>query len=63
MSGSITIRQPKPLPGSVPWDPPYQYDCSRGHEIGSSKPVKACPIAKCDGTLKRFGTGSQGPRT
>jgi hypothetical protein len=59
MSGSIVIRQPKTLPGSAPWDPPYQYDCSRGHEIGSSKPVKTCPIAKCDGTLKRFGTGSR----
>lgn len=63
MSGSITIRQPKPLPGEVPWDPPFQYHCSEGHEVHASKAVKACPAAKCEGTLKRFGPGSGTPRS
>ncbi len=59
MSGTIQITQPPTLRGDAKYEPPFQYECSGGHEIGSSKPVAACPVAKCEGTLKRFGTGSR----
>jgi len=60
---TIKITQPRPLPGDVKWEPPFKYDCSRGHEIHASKAVDACPMYRrgqpCDGTLKRFGIGAR----
>lgn len=61
------VVQPKPLPGEVPWVPPFQYECSNGHEIGTDRAICGCPMCidgqPCGGTLRRFGAGSKGPRS
>lgn len=37
----------------------FQYECSAGHDIGSSKPINRCPMARCDGELHAIGEGAQ----
>lgn len=61
------LPRPRPLlpserRASEPWTPPYEYECTGGHGIGSDRPVDACPAfvlgERCAGTLRRFGRGS-----
>jgi hypothetical protein len=50
---SIRVKR---LPGEVPWNPPYRYECSAGHEVHADRPVQrcvACPKGQpCTGHLK-----------
>lgn len=47
----------------VPWEPPFQYECDRGHRIHADVPCCACPACNngelCVGELTRVGPGSR----
>lgn len=47
----------------VPWTPPFQAECTNGHSVRASAPIKTCPACvhgqPCEGSLQRFGTGSR----
>lgn len=55
----VRIVQPKRTHAEVPWDPPYHYDCTRGHRLAADRECCACPVCDngvpCDGTLRRVG--------
>jgi hypothetical protein len=60
------IVQPRRTANEMPWEPPFQYECSNGHQLGGSHACCYCPVCEhgqpCDGTLTRVGPGSR-PRT
>lgn len=62
-STSYTFRTPRPLPGEVPWTPPHNYDCDRGHVVQAERPVTTCPAyvngEACPGQLTPYGRGSR----
>lgn len=64
---TVAFRAPRPTRNEVPWVPPFQYRCSRGHTIHAD--VECCHYPacshgqSCDGELTRVGPGSKGPRT
>lgn len=47
----------------VPWEPPYQYECSEGHSLRAEHECSVCPACvlgePCTGTLLRVGPGSR----
>lgn len=59
---TTTVKAKRETGNGAPWMPDYEYECSKGHKIGASKPVADCPVFrkghKCEGTLTRVGKGS-----
>lgn len=49
-------------PNDRPYDPPFAYECTRGHAVASDRPFASCPLfvlgEACTGTLRRTGAGS-----
>lgn len=59
------FRGPAVPPNERPYQPPYQYQCSGGHDLGSDTAVRRCPLyvngAPCPGILTRVGKGAFSP--
>lgn len=49
-------------PNDRPYDPPFSYDCTRGHAVAADRPFASCPVLvlgeACTGSLRRVGAGS-----
>ncbi len=63
MPQPIKIVQPRRTPNEVPWEAPFQYECSEGHRLEAEKAKTRCLAVvhgqPCPGVLTRVGRGSR----
>jgi hypothetical protein len=59
----VKLRQPPTSRADVAWTPPYEYQCTAGHQLGADHPLPSCPAydqgQPCPGQLTRVGRGSR----